>query len=178
MKAKIPYKEGLDLADRIKEELSPWCDEIEIAGSLRRKKPTIGDIEIVCIPKRQMNLFGEPDASLLDMHLYSLLSDGRLLQGDKNGDNYKNFYIPALPELKLDLFITNPECWPVIFAIRTGSANFSRRLVTQKNKGGLLPSEYNVSKGRVWDRGIPLDLSSERNFLELCGGWVEPEERL
>lgn len=178
-KVKIQLDKAQNLAQRIKAELAPACSSIKIAGSIRRKKPIVGDIELVCIPMFSADLFGEttPKIALLENHLDSLVRVNRLIRGDKNGANYKNFFIPAIEGLKLDLFITNPECWPVIFAIRTGSADFSQRLVTPRSKGGLLPSHLRVGGGRVWDGDEPVKLESEQEFFELCGGWVEPEER-
>ena len=38
----------------------PYCERIEIAGSVRRRRPQVNDIEIVCIPKtivQQRTLF-------------------------------------------------------------------------------------------------------------------------
>jgi DNA polymerase/3'-5' exonuclease PolX len=176
-KIKLPISQAQTLAETIRDTLKPYCERIEIAGSIRRQKPTIGDIEIVCIPKCQVDLFGNPGASMLPWFLGELVAGGRLLPGDKNGEKYKEYYIPALAGLKLDLFITSVECWPVIFAVRTGSAAFSKRLVTQREKGGLLPSHLQVKGGRVWDGAEPVSLRTERAFLELCGGWIEPAAR-
>ena len=177
-KVRISLKQAEPLAGKIKQALAPGCERIAVAGSIRRKKATVGDIELVVIPKRSPTLLPNvPGASLLDPLLQELVSAGRLAPGDKNGPHYKNFRIPAVPGLTLDLFITSPECWPVIFAIRTGSAEFSRRLVTPRRRGGLLPSYLKVTQGRVWDGDTPLPLHSERELLELCGGWLEPAER-
>ena len=178
MKIKLSLTQAKMLAEKIRAELAPGCQRVEIAGSIRRQKQTVGDIEIVAIPKYTPSLLPEvPGQSLLDMVLEVLVIQHRLIPGDKSGQNYKNFSIPAVDDLKLDLFITTPECWPVIFAIRTGSADFSRMLVTPKAKGGLLPSHLRVEGGRVWDNGQAIALVSEADFLELCGGWVEPPER-
>ena len=140
-KVKIGHTQAEDLAKRIKAELVPACSSIEVAGSIRRKKPIIGDIELVCIPMFSADLFGEttPEIALLENHLDKLVRAKRLVRGDKNGAN--------------------------------------QRLVTARSKGGLLPSHLRVAGGRVWDGDEPVKLGSEQEFLELCGGWVEPEDR-
>jgi DNA polymerase/3'-5' exonuclease PolX len=179
MKTRMSLPQAQRLAEKIVTEIRPFCERVEIAGSIRRRKPTVGDIEIVCIPRHQPDLFGDPGESLLDIKLLELLKEGRLSKGRKNGDKQKEFIVPS-GGCQLDLFITSPDCWPVIFTVRTGSEDFTKRLVTQKNKGGLLPSNLHVDEGRVWktDEGTPLALKEEADLLALCGGWVEPWERI
>lgn len=152
-KIKLPLAQAIKLTDKILAAIEPGCIRCEPAGSVRRCRPEVGDIEIVCIPRQTVDLFGNPVGSLLDMVLANLVNEGRLIRGDKNGVKYKNFLIPTVPDLKLDLFITSLECWGVNFTIRTGPAEFSHRLVTQKSKGGLLPSDLSVSGARVWRGG-------------------------
>lgn len=46
------------IADRAYGALAPHCFRISIAGSIRRKAPEVGDIEVVAIPKPyEVNLF-------------------------------------------------------------------------------------------------------------------------
>ena len=177
-KCKVSYDVGLEYAIRLKNYLGPVCERIEIAGSLRRKVTVIGDIEILCIPKRDRDLFGNlVGISWLDPVLSQMVEDGRLLAGDKNGNKYKTFYAGSYPDLQIDLFITDLERWPVRYAIVTGDKNFSRSLVTPKNKGGLLPSQYTMRDNFIWEGMTKVPLETEREFLELCGGWVDPWDR-
>ncbi|MBU2597552.1 MAG: hypothetical protein KJ757_08345 [Planctomycetes bacterium] len=39
------------IAEELKSLLEPACERITIAGSIRRQKPDVGDIELLCIPK-------------------------------------------------------------------------------------------------------------------------------
>jgi len=142
-KVKITLTQANSLAARIMAELASVCVRVEIAGSIRRKKSTIGDIEIVCIPKTETvcNLFGEPVSTTrvaFDDKLQSLVADGRFAKPTKNGEKFKQFGIPAVSGLHLDLFMATPENWGLIFAIRTGCAEFSQQLVTQRSKGGFV----------------------------------------
>lgn len=59
-KTRWPHAEALEIAEEIKEALAHHCERIEIAGSIRRKKPEVGDIELLFVPKtgtRQAGLF-------------------------------------------------------------------------------------------------------------------------
>ena len=181
-KVALSYLIALPLAEDIKAQLAPGCERIEIAGSLRRERPVIGDIEIVCIPRYQVDMFGAVaygQPSYLDAILSGLVAEGRLLPGKKNGKKFKQFIIPhaVSGSITLDLFITTPDRWGVIFVIRTGPVSFSKRLVTKQVNGGLLPDDCFVNDGRVWQNGGALDTPEEVDVLALAGGWVEPQRR-
>lgn len=52
------------IAIEICQTLQPYCETLNIAGSIRRQKMEVHDIEILCVPKRirvgnQMDIFGE-----------------------------------------------------------------------------------------------------------------------
>lgn len=62
-------------------ELEPFCERIEIAGSVRRGKPLVSDIELVAIPKvdrvEELDMFGQAvlvrKHNYLDAHLRDML---------------------------------------------------------------------------------------------------------
>ncbi|GAI50844.1 unnamed protein product, partial [marine sediment metagenome] len=39
------------IAENLRSLLAPVCARITIAGSIRRQKPEVGDIELLCVPK-------------------------------------------------------------------------------------------------------------------------------
>ena len=47
---RMPYQEAMAYAITMVNILRPLCSRIEIAGSLRRQCPTVGDIELVLTP--------------------------------------------------------------------------------------------------------------------------------
>lgn len=176
-KIRLPLARAEQLAKAIAAELSPGCQRIEIAGSIRRRKPDIGDIEICAIPKMGTDLLGEPLGAALDPILAELVASGRFTTL-KGGDRYKQFVVNK-HGIKLDLFLTDAECWGVIFTIRTGSATFSHKLVTPKSIGGLLPSHLRVQGGRLRDSdGKAIQTREERELFDAIGlPWIEPEKR-
>jgi len=175
---RIPLAEARRLAVHVVELLCLYCERIEVAGSIRREKIDVGDIEIVCIPKlfTSYNLLGEAltrrDQGSLTAHL---ILGG--YQFSKNGDHFKQF---SIGPCKCDLFITTPECWGMIYTIRTGSAEFSHRLVTPRSQGGLMPSYMQAEGGRLKLRTSKklLDTPEERDVFKVMGiDWIEPRMR-
>lgn len=195
------------LADKVTAELSPACHRIEVAGSVRRGKASIGDIDLMIVP-RAAGLFDGGGESLDDV-LARIVAEGRLCVREY-GERKKSFTVnpqgaPART-VGLDLWLCDPEQWGVMLAIRTGEQAFSQSLVTEVSRGGRLRDGLIVREGRVWQRGevitgmidyrgkggrregrpfftplpgaLPLETPEESDFLALAGGWVPPEQRI
>lgn len=179
---KLPLAQARSHADRILAELASACKRIEIAGSIRREKAEVGDIEIVAIPLPDHDLFGEPSGTQLEPRLERLVRDG-FLRPVRGGDYFKQFVIPAA-ECKLDLFLCDHDTWGMIFTQRTGSSAFSHRLVTQRDRRtsdgqwGLLPEDLRVRNGRIM-RGLrALHTPEEEDvFIMAEIDWIPPKDR-
>ena len=117
-------------ADRIYELLEPHCDKINIAGSVRRLNPSVKDIEVVCLPKKQFinsDLFGGGDWYVTDQfkEAVNYISQKHFRGGWD--DSYFKCQVKGGP--LLDLFMPKPADYYRILAIRTGSAQFSRHVI-------------------------------------------------
>jgi DNA polymerase/3'-5' exonuclease PolX len=165
-------------AELLIRQIEPACERVEIAGSIRRQKPMVGDIEIVAIPKPRVDLFGnefyEPEI------IYHAIEGDVLTPPpfEKRGKFYARFQYWGMDT---DLFITTPEKWGCIFLIRTGSSDFSRRIMTRKWQGGYCPDNLSFRDGRMWsaDSTDPLDTPEEIDVFRNLGlGWIEPENRI
>ena len=167
------------LADGFLRDLQGYCERIEIAGSIRRGKEMVGDIEIVAMPRLGADLFGEVNGGFcaLDGALDGMAQSGYLGKAIKSGLRYKQYELPQ--GIKLDLFIVRPPAqWGVIFAIRTGPWKFSRWIVTRRDSGGALPSDCTVSGGAVYRGGKVVPMAKEIDFFNFIGlDWVSPEKR-
>lgn len=165
----------MSIALPIMELLLPYCERLEIAGSLRRINKydsghdyKVSDIELCCIPRLipTIDLFGNEikRSSALDSPASPTRRIGKVL---KNGDKYKQI---ALPEgINLDLFIVTPPAqWGVLFALRTGPANYSRWLVTERPYGAM-PKGFRVSGGRLYDNGKAVETPEEIDFFKSIG---------
>lgn len=174
MKNKMPYEHMMSLALPIVELLRPHCKRIEIAGSLRRKKAVIGDIEIVAEPLGYLpDLLGTPtETHTLDLFDWSTL--GTLTT---NGHKNKKINLPG--EIQLDLFIVTPPAqWGVIYLLRTGSDKFSHRFVTAKSFGGMMPGSYRMKDGAIWSNNHIIETPEEKDLFELFGvKYIPPQER-
>lgn len=150
----------LDKAHEIANDLIDWlegsCDRIEIAGSVRRRKQEVKDIEIVAIPKYvkspQAHMFGPKEeagiggmttrqsvVSRLEVAIGTMTQMPNPWRFDdklkRNGPRYKRLkHVDS--GMVCDLFITTPEQWGLIFTIRTGPTDFSKAIVTEFHKHG------------------------------------------
>jgi len=196
----MEHKRAMKIADILLERLYPACERMEIAGSLRRGKADVKDIEIVAIPdmtpvpapKPKLE-FGKPIPRLTGYktQLDALLADASMngfLEFEKNGDKFKKlvYFEGSTPVIKIDLFlVTPPARWGVQFLIRTGPADFSHWAVTRRKTGGALPNGYRVQDGAVW-RGEHenetqnlIGFDSELEFIEFLGlDWIDPAKRV
>ena len=185
---RIPLADAEALARGLLDELRSACVRVEIAGSIRRRRPDVGDIEIVAIPRMDSEPWGliegmvrpvnrlEERCALLrgpDGLLPRLDERGRACWGERlKRATWRGF--------AADLFsVVAPAQWGAILAIRTGSAEFSRRLVTSKLHGGMMPSHLRVKDGALWRRdGEMVPTPEEADVFAAIGlAWIPPEAR-
>ena len=185
-KTRLPLAQAEDIAHEVVALLGHVCHRIEIAGSIRRRKPDVGDVEIVCVPKVESageDLFGESIGAMnLQLEaVHRLLADGTFYDRlDKNGHRACGERMQRLlfMDFPLDIFcVLPPAQWGVIFAIRTGSANFSHRFMTPKPHGNM-PFGMRVENGQLLDRGVVVPTPEEADFFAAIGmDYVKPEDR-
>lgn len=184
---RVPLAEAEAIAADLVDLLRPACERIEVAGSIRRRRATVGDIEIVAIPRIERLPVGilpdvTADVSLLDRQLTALpgrvwaravevhRADGTVDTQTREGRAYKAL---AFRELPVDLFITTADQWGVIFALRTGPWDWNVKLVEDCKR-----YFRRVELGRVLHLGQPVATPEERDFFRAIGQpWVEPSER-
>lgn len=160
-------------------DLAPYCERYQVVGSIRRKKLFVHDIEIMVIshPSVSVDMFGNSleGTMLQDAFPHLVKSWGATVI--QSGQKAKRLQMPN--GITLELHLSRPESWAVETVIRTGPAEFSRKVVTPRRHGGYLPSDCRIHDGWQVFRGarnIPMD--SERSFLDFLGmGWIEPQTR-
>lgn len=187
------------IAEKYVELLRPHCDKIHIAGSIRRLKPDVGDIEIVCLPKKiktfVADLFGKGIETLQVTPEYADLC--RELGHAVKGFPYGKYMQIELPEgINLDLFMPDADDYWRQFAIRTGSADYSGKVLASgwrkigwcgSNEGLRRIRDCHERKDKngksSWtcinpNAELPPVWQSEEEFFQWLGvRWVEPHFR-
>lgn len=186
---RIPREQALKLAEELIALLGPFCERLEILGSIRRQRETIGDIELLAIPKTdenlQTDLFGEQVASPLDLlhiHVDELQHEigiGKRIDDQGRQRWGKRFKAAVYKGFPVNLFVCKPPAqFGVLKLIRTGSAEFSHRLMIPVERGGWLPKGMWFSGGVLWRDGIGIETPEEENVFAAIGrDYVPPELR-
>lgn len=161
----------------------PEFTRVCVAGSIRRMKPEVKDIEIVAKVQwcPAVDMLGYRRGVELP---FERLNIGEILGAKetiKNGKRYKQF---DLGDIKLDLFLVYPPAeWGVLYTIRTGPAGFSRMCVTSESMGGYLKSGYFVKGGALHknayrDESELVATPEEKDVFDyLRIDYLEPEDR-
>lgn len=161
----MEYTQALKIAKNVKSLLSPYCERIEIAGSIRRKKPNPKDIEIVAIPKPY-------DIGLFATGIATVVNKWQKVRGELPCKYTQRI----LPEgIALDLFFAEPENWGLIYAIRTGSSEYSHKVLAT----GWVKYGYKSEGGFLKDkRGNKIAIREEIELFRMLGiPYLEPEYR-
>ena len=162
------------IAEQLKGRLQSSCERIEIAGSIRRLKPQVGDIELLCIPKYDRGI------DLLDRELGALMVPHilRLRRNKKGFTTYgpKNKLMAHVESgMGVDIFSTTWENWPVALVVRTGGKATNQRISTAALSKGWHFHAY--GRGFTTPSG-EIVCRSEREVFEAVGlRYPEPWER-
>lgn len=176
---KVTLAKAQRLGERVIEVLRPYVSRVEFAGSIRRERAHVSDVEIVLAPRMEPEgLLGEsgPSAALEGIRL-ALARFGRLV---KNGDRYiqvaEAFKTDAFDGMKVDVFMVHPPAqWGVIFAIRTGPADLSELVVTKMKRRGFRTVDGHVE---LVSTGKVVETPSEDHFFACAGlPCLEPHHR-
>jgi hypothetical protein len=63
-------------------------------------------------------------------------------------------------------------------AIRTGSDDYTKWLMTNQEKGGALPDDMTIKDGWLWEAGIKLPTLTEQDFFSCIETeWIRPQQR-
>lgn len=146
------------IAQEVVKRLSPYCQRIEVAGSIRRKKPRVNDIDLVLLPNDLWNLHRE------------IMGLGQVrMSGNK-------ITRVIADNTQVDIYIANEQTWATLLLIRTGSAENNIRLATlAKKRGWHLAAS---GDGLFDEKGERIAGDTEESIYQALGlPYQEPEER-
>ena len=201
---KMPFAFALACAQAYKEMLGPCCKRIEIAGSLRRHKPLVHDIELVAIENNIGDIQSRLARFRFDRELVNFWKKRGTrylafldLQPECGPFIYKNV-IPAeagnylncakaatnLRPVPVDIFLSQPEYWGWTFFIRTGSHEWNLAVMQEMNRRGyrtennktFLPKK--VLPAKAGTNLEYIQFREESEIFDLLGlPYLEPWER-
>lgn len=160
----MEYTKALVIAKKVKELISPYCYRAEIAGSIRRKKLEVKDIEIVAIPKPF-------ETGLFESGIATIINKWQKVKGELP---CKYTQRVLLEGIKLDLFFATRENWGLIYAIRTGSSSYSHKVLgyNWKKRG------YTSKEGNLYFKNNRVNVLEERDLFNRIGvKYIGPEWR-
>jgi DNA polymerase/3'-5' exonuclease PolX len=178
---------ALSVASAIYERLRPYCTRAEIAGSLRRRKPDVGDIEILYVPV----IVQAPDPD--DLFRINGIDRAALAIGEMIGAGILEKRRNALsremfgPKNKLmrhvstgipiDLFASTEENWFNYLVCRTGPSESNMRICNAAIAKGWKWNPYGV--GFSTADGEVRRMESERAVFDFVGlPYHEPGRRI
>lgn len=154
----VELEKAKAIANEVVKRLGPYCTTIEVAGSIRRRKPWVKDVDIVLVPSALWNLTREINALGP-----AIVSGYKLKRISYNG-------------VQVDVYFATPETWATLLLIRTGSKENNIRLCTlAKKRGWHLAAN---GDGLFDEHGQRVAGDSEESiYAALDLPWQEPWER-
>lgn len=154
---------ALALADAVIDELRdvPEIEEIAYAGSLRRVRETIGDVDVLVASTHA--------APIMDRFCAMGLSREVLAHGDTKSS------VMTTEGLQVDLRVVAPEVWGAALVYFTGSKAHNIKIRERAVKRGLKLSEYGLF--RVEDDELVVSRTEEEVYAALDLPWIPPTLR-
>jgi DNA polymerase/3'-5' exonuclease PolX len=187
------------IAETIYNQLKPYCEEgfIHIAGGIRRKKPDCHDIEICCVPKKfqiSEDMFEKKKILVPIAEFVEAINKMQRLSGDAYGRYTKRLYQygDEFDLVQVDIFMPQKEDYWRIYAIRTGSADYSARVIAYSwrslgwvgTEDGLRRETECINKNGKWtcvsiNPLLPPEWADEKDYFRWSRiPYIEPEKRI
>lgn len=121
--------EATEIAVELVGKLIPYCGKVEIAGSIRRGKGQVHDVDIVAIPNEDKILAG---GFFNVQHLVASIAGGQPHGGDA-------YLACSYHQAPVDIYLAATSSWGTLLLIRTGSKEHNIKLcILARQKGWKL----------------------------------------
>lgn len=185
---KIPLERARRLAEQIVAEFRPYCERVQIVGSVRRNRPMVGDVELLYIPRWERQpkpgrLPGFDDEFVTVNHadraLLAWIEQGRIAKrlnerGHATWGIFNKYAIARKSGIAVDFFQARRGNWWTSLVCRTGGKQNNIRIARAAERRGW---EWKPFAGFRTPEGI-IEPKSEAEVFELAGlEYLEPEAR-
>jgi DNA polymerase (family 10) len=186
MKTKYPRTLALEVTRAILEEIGEACERVIVAGSLRRRKQEVGDVEILYIPLTEIrpvpgDMFKSAKVDLVDVAVRAMIDAGtmELRKGETGHTAYgpKNKLLTHVPTgMPVDLFATVESSWCNYLVCRTGSKENNMNIAKAAQDKGWRWNPY--GSGFSGPAGDVYTVTREEDVFAFVGlPYKEPWER-
>ena len=138
MKPEFPYSVAMEIAVEIMNRLRLACERLVVAGSLRRQRLTVGDIELLYIPRVEErgdpgDMFARRTVNLVDIEIATMEREGVLVRrkntlGREMFGSKNKLMVHVASGIRVDLFSTTVASWWNYLVCRTGPAELNERI--------------------------------------------------
>ena len=145
------------IAEELKNQLQYACHRIEIVGEIRRQKPEVSTIKLLCIPKPSKGVPISPEDPL-----FSSISSQKGLPEWDDEDTVHDWVMEMMQQevldwtsagsraystarksvrhqpsgIAVDILSTDDQCWSVALVVTTGGAKTNRRIAAAAREKG------------------------------------------
>lgn len=178
---RLPLPVAEKIAERVAAELTPLCERLEIAGSIRRRRPYCGDIDLVLLPKCQANVDRIIERCAKNATLEKR-GEQYVVLTLKNGFQLDLWFAHAIEVQAGDLFdapkYSAPGNFGMLLLARTGSARHNIWLATVATAKGM---HFNPHRGIQKNAGKTsrvIAATEETEIFSALGlAFIPPEKR-
>ena len=154
----MELKKARTIAEGVVAKLRPYCESIEIVGSIRRLRPEVKDIDLLLIPNSQ----GQFIFQLTEIMGAPKLAGNKLIRCQ-------------MPAITFDIYIATPETWGTMLLIRTGSTNHNIKLCRLARSKGM---KLHANGSGLTKNGDRIAGDTEESIFEALDlPYIPPEQR-
>lgn len=163
-KTRIHRDSALAAALKVVDVIKPFCQQIEICGSLRRGYLEVGDADIVAVPKGDgLTVWGT---------LETLIAAGARIRGGTGNAKLGCFDVDGV---QVDVWLVPAESWGAALMFATGSKATNVRQRQHARRQGMILNQYGLFGEAT---GEVLASRTEKDVYDALGEtYREPWER-
>lgn len=193
-KRKFPRAAALTVVRELLVELQPACEKVVVAGSLRRRKQQVGDIEFVYVPRMVKmadpeDFFGKQiTVNAVDVLLAKWIAEGTIgrrlnAKGSTMWGEQNKFAVHCASEIPLDFFASDHSRFFNMLVCRTGGAATNVAICEGAQDRGWKWNPYGEGFTRKPSSAGPdyhdvATVRSEQEAFQMAGlAYLEPWER-